>query len=439
MLNTFMVSELVNIAKHWLHSNGMRAGRVTRQTDDVVDTPSHKPGKNRKKKKQKAQDDVIEEKKPAMKTAEDVIKRILWDDNLERDDFIVGYLDRFSGIVEKYFSAFSWEDIASVDYNVLAIPKHRIQFFKYRDVKIWDKSVRLDNVFGSTGSNMTIADVIAKYDADMKEKDMEYGYPKSTHNEEIEKEQDEEDDSDSDDGITVTVGSNAVSAETHQFYDEEEDDDELMHDSYNPFWRDKLRPNHFLAVRVQDEHVIKAVEEVQDFILDHEPLYNACVIPPKALHVTLCTVGLDTPEQVANAVSALQDMKSELSNMLPQEPLTFQGVSHFYNRVIYSKIAVPKQFLDFVEHLKTCLRQAGVDIRDGFEFVPHMTLMKTTRAVSRQKGTKYIDPWLYQGYTDMYFGTQKLQSVDLCSMTADRDEDGFYISVKHVDFNDLTY
>ena len=62
-----------------------------------------------------------------MKTADDVVKRILWDEKLDKDDFLVGYIDRFKGIQEKYFSAFSWEDLASVDYDVLAVPKHRIQ------------------------------------------------------------------------------------------------------------------------------------------------------------------------------------------------------------------------------------------------------------------------------------------------------------------------
>ncbi len=32
-----------------------------------------------------------------MKTAEEVISRIMWDDNLPSDDFIVGYIDRFKG------------------------------------------------------------------------------------------------------------------------------------------------------------------------------------------------------------------------------------------------------------------------------------------------------------------------------------------------------
>ena len=105
------------------------------------------------KKKSRSVNDVEEGtiKKKSMRTAIDVIQRIQWDDALPTEDFSVGYLDRFIGIQEKKFTDFSWEDIASVDYNVLAIPKHRIQYFKYKDVKVWDKQERMDKVFGSTG------------------------------------------------------------------------------------------------------------------------------------------------------------------------------------------------------------------------------------------------------------------------------------------------
>ena len=99
-------------------------------------------------------------KKPPMKTAGDVISRIQWDEELSPKDFVVGYLDRFIGIVEKDFTDLSWENLASVDHFVdLAIPRHRIQYFKYHGEIVWDKRERIDRVFGSTGSNETILDV----------------------------------------------------------------------------------------------------------------------------------------------------------------------------------------------------------------------------------------------------------------------------------------
>ena len=44
-------------------------------------------------------------KKKPMKTAINVINRILWDTSLPSENFIVGYLDRFTGIKEKKYIA----------------------------------------------------------------------------------------------------------------------------------------------------------------------------------------------------------------------------------------------------------------------------------------------------------------------------------------------
>jgi len=147
-------SETVTEAEKWLEMHGVPA------TGDV---PACKSDKHKKRKQKKAHEDteVTISKKCPMKTADDVVKRILWDQQLKPDDFVVGYVDRFLGVLEEDFVTFSWEDLASVDDHVaLAIPKHRIQYFKYRGIVVWDKALRLDNVFGSTGSGKTIMDIV---------------------------------------------------------------------------------------------------------------------------------------------------------------------------------------------------------------------------------------------------------------------------------------
>ena len=106
-------------------------------------------------------------KKPPMRTATDVISRIQWDPELSESDFVIGYSDRFIGIVEKQFSDFNWEDIATVGIDVLAIPKHRIQYFKYMDEIVWDRRVQLDNFFGSRGNGITIYSLLKKDITDM--------------------------------------------------------------------------------------------------------------------------------------------------------------------------------------------------------------------------------------------------------------------------------
>ena len=98
---------------------------------------------------------VSDSKLPSMKSALDVINRIEWDEQLPSENFLVGYLDSFLGTIERPFSSFDWSlDICDVETgkNPSAVPQHRIQYFKYKDAKVWDKELRLDLVFGSTGN-----------------------------------------------------------------------------------------------------------------------------------------------------------------------------------------------------------------------------------------------------------------------------------------------
>ena len=51
----------------------------------------------------------------------------------------------------------------------LAIPQHRIVYFKYKDTKVWDKTQRLDLIFNSTifqgdFKGKTIEDVMQSID-----------------------------------------------------------------------------------------------------------------------------------------------------------------------------------------------------------------------------------------------------------------------------------
>lgn len=161
-------------------------------------------------------------KKPPMKTASDVISRIQWDEELSPKDFVVGYLDRFIGIVEKCFTDLSWEDLASVDHFVdLAIPRHRIQYFMYMGEIVWDKRERIDKVFGSTGGKETILDV--------KER------------------------------IGVQPDSNEVSTTVT-------DDVSSAASELPRLVKEKNGPNYFVAVQISDMGVIDSITEVGTFV-----------------------------------------------------------------------------------------------------------------------------------------------------------------------------
>lgn len=103
-------------------------------------------------------------KKPALRTAADVIRRIRWDPRLDPADFSVGYTDRFLGVQEEPFCAFCWDQpLAALGPGVLAVPQHRICYFRFRGLLVWDRASRTDLIFGSgsvAGRGPTIFDTL---------------------------------------------------------------------------------------------------------------------------------------------------------------------------------------------------------------------------------------------------------------------------------------
>ncbi|XP_025108294.1 LOW QUALITY PROTEIN: A-kinase anchor protein 7-like [Pomacea canaliculata] len=200
-------------------------------------------------------------------------------------------------------------------------------------------------------------------------------------------------------------------------------------------WKDTSRPTHFLALRITNEEIVRMVGQVQAHMLKIQPLYSPCCIPSSALHITLCTLGLDTPDQVAHAVEVLHRIQPQLATSLPHTPLRVDGVDTFFNRVVYAKVQQQPEFMEFVDHLKLLLWESGVEMRDVHHgYTPHVTIMKATKPLVNQKGTKDVDPSLYKDYTDMYFGQQTLDRVYLCTMGGSKREDGFYECLGEIEF-----
>ncbi|XP_054717921.1 uncharacterized protein LOC129227395 [Uloborus diversus] len=321
-------------------------------------------------------------KKPSMKTATDVISRLLWDDSLPAEKFTVGYLDRFEGIMEKPFESLDWQDPAIVDNYTLALPKHRIVYFKYRNRKVWDKSTRKDFVFGSTGSPFSINEFMALVDQERLNFQDEGIKPLT------------KDDSECEDN----VGS---------------DDEYDVSD----------RANFFIAARISNEDSVKKLRQVSDYMISREDVLEQCSIKPEMYHLTLSILKLDSPDDIMNAVTAL---KSVASRDLPTVTLHLEGLDNFRHRVLYSRVEDNKNLMILRNALVQELTSNKVNITDKFTFVPHVTVVKLNRPVTRLRNSKYLDQYLYLKFEDNDFGCETIDKLYLCEMGDSRREDGFY-------------
>lgn len=74
--------------------------------------------------------------KERMKDIEAVMNKIKWDPNENKEDWIIGYDDRFLGMLEQGYDEFAKSQT----------PIHRVRYFKKNGVIVWDRSTRVDNV-----------------------------------------------------------------------------------------------------------------------------------------------------------------------------------------------------------------------------------------------------------------------------------------------------
>ena len=340
---------------------------------DSIKSDTNSKSKNKNKKKSDI--DVSEEvssKMPSMKTASDVVKRIIWDTGIDRDYITVGYLDRFVGLKECTFNTFEWGDIVEADLNSLAIPKHRISYFKYKGEKIWDKSTRLDNFFGSVGSNTTIYEVIEKM-------------------------------------------------ENVQFNHENLEEEKL-----NKLGRVKVKnePNFFVSIPITNRELLNNIKKLNDDLQTSNHLVNQFMMPDSSYHVTLCTLRVDGEEELKKAKQALESIKNTdnfASNFLPIQ-LKFSGISDFYNKVFHVKCECPD--LDKLERLKKLIlekfKEFEVNLAGNYyEFIPHLTIFKISGSNPESKNQQVcllIDNLTWMKYEEFDFGCQNVKELELWEM-----------------------
>lgn len=77
----------------------------------------------------------------------DVMNRLRHDSSFDVSDYIIGYVDRHLGPMEKALEDWSVAGVEEEEF----IPRHRVMYFKRisDDHIVWDREKRIDEIFGS--------------------------------------------------------------------------------------------------------------------------------------------------------------------------------------------------------------------------------------------------------------------------------------------------
>lgn len=330
-------------------------------------------------------DELTTTKKSSMKTAGDVVNRIQWDEEIEKQFVTVGYLDRFLGLKECAFNTFDWGDIVLADIGSLAIPEHRISYFKYKNELVWDKNSRLDNVFGSTGSNVTIYDVINR----LKEKSFVQDDDAST--EEVNR--------------VGRVRNNGTHRENH--------------------------PNYFISIPINASTIQKNFNFLKSELVKSNSNLEELIVPEPSLHLTLCTLKIENQEELEKTQQVMKTLASDSEFVGKHFPikLKFQGIGEFYNKVMFLKCH--SDDLDKLANIRSTVLEklAQLEISTAgnyYDFQPHLTVFKIDSASSRSTAdkngapkaiTELVSSELWQKYESYDFGEMNIVEMELCKMT----------------------
>ena len=196
-----------------------------------------------------------------------------------------------------------------------------------------------------------------------------------------------------------------------------------------------VRPNVFIAVKIESPDIIKAMASVQEDLLKVEPQLKDLLVPVVQAHLTLLVFRVEE-EQMEKAKEVFEKVIKEVDMKLWNNDsfyVEFAGVGSFDNKVLFG---APVSGREILEHLNKSL-YAGFN-ESGFvcesEFTPHITLVKTKFKDGKQTGG--IPSGCLEQIKTKYFGIQTVRSVQLLSMKKPKTEEGYFFCEKEINLLD---
>ncbi|ROT66182.1 putative A-kinase anchor protein 7 isoform gamma isoform X1 [Penaeus vannamei] len=193
--------------------------------------------------------------------------------------------------------------------------------------------------------------------------------------------------------------------------------------------RKDVRPNFFVGVKISNAEIHQAIVKIQEDLIAFEPKFARALIDVATSHLTLLVAHIDNEEKLCLAISALDECKKKLTDFTTEPVhLTFSGVGHFSNQVVYAKLVEDEHYhrlLTLATEVRQVFSSMGVCMPDVKDLNPHLTIAKTSKAPHR-KGKHFprkFDPSSYQQHQDTHFGCQYVFGLQLLSMNKPKDKE----------------
>ncbi|CAK9038504.1 unnamed protein product [Durusdinium trenchii] len=222
----------------------------------------------------------------------------------------------------------------------------------------------------------------------------------------------------------------------------------------------RARPSHFVAIRLFSRMIRRNVQQMQQWFIAKNPLFEQCLVPVRRLHSSLLLTAIP-PERRGEAQEACHEAGEEIRDFLGDQPVKIvaSGISSFNGQILFTRLRTePHDMLQAIhDALSSAFMRHGFPVLDEsakswleegeepHDFKAHASFIKVSKAMAHAKSdadkrkfrslrlaSDDLDAW-----RDVFFGTQICTEFELLDMIGS-SRDGYYPCLQLEHFHDRT-
>jgi len=191
------------------------------------------------------------------------------------------------------------------------------------------------------------------------------------------------------------------------------------------------KPNWFLALQFDNPDIIDKVKIMQNDVITLEPKLSGACVPPEKSHLSLYVFYTQNVDKVIEIVSeVIANYKFDNERLDNETIIEVNGTGNFRNEVVFAKMNLHQKLQELWQNIGLKLVENSIIKSTPEIFTPHLTLFKLSRMDFNERKLKQIrkipEELYVEKWQDQYFGSQKINSIQLLSRTMPVQENGYY-------------